>query len=114
MGTMPIRDNQAKDDQAKDGQAKAVASDARRTILAWLKTPRAHFAHQETGDPETIGVCVTLITEKLGLSQPTVSRHLEILHRAGFLRVQRIGRWSFFARDETAIRAYTEWLHEHL
>ena len=83
-------------------------------ILRWLKDPLAYFANQTTGNPNEIGVCVTLLTEKLALSQPTVSRHLELLHRAGFLSVRRIGRWSFFARNEDAIRDYTEWLHEHL
>lgn len=95
-------------------QAKALANEARMAILGWLKAPRRHFAHQVTGDPAEIGVCVTLLTEKLGLSQPTVSRHLEILHRSGLVTVRYIGRWSYFARDEAAIRAYKDWIHEHL
>lgn len=83
-------------------------------ILEWLRVPHDHFAHQETGDPLEIGVCVTLITEKLGMAQPTASRHLELLRRADFLTVEKIGRWSFFRRNEVGIAAYKEWLHEHL
>ncbi|MEO9902005.1 metalloregulator ArsR/SmtB family transcription factor [Nisaea sp.] len=95
-------------------QAKALASAARLSILDLLKEPRPHFAHQEAGDPAEIGVCVTLLTAKLGLSQPTVSRHLELLKRAGFLSVRNIGRWSYFTRNEDGIRDYKEWLHDTL
>lgn len=95
-------------------QSKALASEARQAVLAWLKTPNRYFAHQVTGDPEEIGVCVTLLTDKLEMAQPTVSRHLELLRRAGFLSVQKIGRWSFFARDEAAIADYKRWLHDTL
>jgi len=95
-------------------QSKALASDVRLTVLDWLKDPRHHFPHQVTGDPAEIGVCVTLLADKLALSQPTVSRHLDCLRRAGFLRVRKIGRWSFFARDEAALTAYKEWLRDSL
>ncbi|WP_419905148.1 ArsR/SmtB family transcription factor [Kiloniella sp.] len=95
-------------------QSKALASDARLSILGWLVSPNAHFAHQQTGDPSEIGVCVTLITEKLGMSQPTVSRHLELLKRADFLTVNKIGRWSFFARNEAGIAEYKVWLNDTL
>lgn len=95
-------------------QSKALASDARLKILQWLRAPGAHFAEQRSGDPARIGVCVTLIAERLGMSQPTISRHLEILHRAGFARVRRIGRWSFFSRDEAGIDDYRRWLGDAL
>ena len=95
-------------------QSKALASEARTTVLAWLKEPRRHFSHQETGDPEDIGVCVTLIAAKLGMSQPTVSRHLELLRRAGFVEVNRIARWSFFSRNEAGLADYREWLRDEL
>lgn len=95
-------------------QSKALSSEARIAILDWLRAPFDHFAQQETGDPRDIGVCVTLVTEKLGMAQPTVSRHLELLRRADFVTVEKIGRWSFFKRNEAGISAYKEWLHEHL
>lgn len=95
-------------------QSKALANEARVAILDWLRTPNEHFSHQVTGDPREIGVCVTLLTEKLGMAQPTVSRHLELLRRAEFVTVHRIGRWSFFKRNDVAIAAYKEWLREHI
>ena len=95
-------------------QSKALSSEARMAILEWLRLPHDNFAHQEAGDPREIGVCVTLITEKLGMAQPMVSRHLELLRRADFLTVEKIGRWSFSRRNEVGIAAYKAWLHEHL
>lgn len=95
-------------------QTKALASDVRLQVLEWLKAPKRHFSRQKTGDPAEIGVCVTLLAGKLAMSQPTVSRHLELLRRAGFLRVRRIGRWSFFSRDERGLKDYRKWLYDNL
>lgn len=93
-------------------QTKALGSDVRLRILDWLRHPDAHFSHQATGKPSEIGVCVTLLTEKLKMAQPTVSRHLEILRRAEFLLVNKVGRWSFFSRNEAAIADYKAWIHD--
>lgn len=95
-------------------QTKALGSDARLSILEWLADPDTHFSHQATGRPSDIGVCVTLLTSKLEMAQPTVSRHLELLRRAGFLSVNKIGRWSFFMRNEAAIADYKAWLNDSL
>lgn len=95
-------------------QSKALASDVRLSILSWLSEPDAHFSHQVTGKPSEIGVCVTLLTEKLDMAQPTVSRHLELLRRAGFLSVRKIGRWSFFQRDEAAVADFKAWINDNL
>lgn len=91
-------------------QSKAFAGEPRILILKWLKEPHAHFSHQVTGDPALIGVCVSLITEKLGMSQPTASRHLDLLKKAGFLSVKKIGKWAFYSRNETVIDEYKAWL----
>src|SRR5712691_11191033 len=37
--------------------------------------------------------CVCHLTEPLGLSQPTVSHHLKVLHEAGLLERDQRGRW---------------------
>ncbi len=95
-------------------QSKALASDVRLSILSWLAEPDTHFSHQITGKPSEIGVCVTLLTEKLDMAQPTVSRHLELLRRAGFLTVNKIGRWSFFRRDEAAVADFKVWINDNL
>lgn len=95
-------------------QAKALASDTRMNILNWLKEPGRHFTHQVTGDPAEIGVCVTLIAEKLEMAQPTASRHLDQLRRAGFLSVRRIGQWAFFSRNEKELAEYGRWIRDTL
>ncbi len=41
-------------------------------------------------------VCACELVEPLGLSQPTVSHHLKVLHEAGFLERERRGRWIYY------------------
>ncbi len=95
-------------------QSKALASEVRQSILQWLSEPQAHFSHQVTGPPEEIGVCVTLLTDKLEMAQPTVSRHLELLRGAGFVQAEKVGRWSYYRRNEAAIADYKDWLRDTL
>src|ERR1700722_16447239 len=84
---------------------RALASERRLLILKWLKHPRKHFRAQVDGDLVDDGVCGVLIAEKLGVSQPTVSEHLKVLSQAGLLRSKRLKQWTFYKRDEEAIRA---------
>jgi len=49
-------------------------------------------------------VCGLLIARKLKVSQPTASEHLKILTAAGLIRGRRIKQWTFYKRDEAAIR----------
>ena len=42
-------------------------------------------------------VCVCDIENSFGMIQSRVSRHLKILKDAGFLSVQREGRWAYFS-----------------
>jgi len=85
---------------------KALANEKRLQILSWLKDPTAHFRPQVDGDLVKDGVCGQLITEKLGIAQPTASEHLRILSDAGFLTGKRIKQWVFYRRDEKAIAAF--------
>jgi len=85
---------------------KALASAKRLLVLSWLKDPTAHFRPQTDGDLVKDGVCGLLITEKLGVSQPTASEHLRILSDAGFLSGKKIKQWIFYRRDEKEIAAF--------
>jgi ArsR family transcriptional regulator len=85
---------------------KALGSDKRLQILDWLKEPTANFRPQVDGDLVKDGVCGALITEKLGVSQPTASEHLRILVDAGFLTGKKIKQWIFYQRDEKEIAAF--------
>ena len=83
----------------------SLASPKRLQILEWLKDPRAHFPPQRDGDLVKDGVCVIFIAKKLSVSQPTATTHLQGLARAGLLTSKRVGQWTFYKRDEGAIRA---------
>ena len=83
---------------------RALANDRRLQILDWLKDPRSHFPPQVDGDLVKDGVCGGFIAEKLGVSQPTASEHLKVLVRAGLLQAKRIKQWTFYKRDEAAIK----------
>ena len=82
---------------------RALASDRRLQILAWLKDPEAHFPAQVDGDLVKDGVCGALIAEKLGVSQPTVSEHLRILSQSALLTSKRVKQCTFYKRDEAYI-----------
>ena len=93
---------------------KALANERRLRILEWLKDPERHFRPQVDGDLVEDGVCGVLIAEKLGVSQPTVSEHLKVLTQAGLLRSRRIKQWTFYRRDERAIRSLKSLIRDKL
>jgi DNA-binding transcriptional ArsR family regulator len=83
---------------------RALANERRLQILEWLKDPRAHFPHQVDGDMVRDGVCGLLLARKLKVSQPTLSEHMRVLAQAGLVKGKRIKQWTFYRRDEKAIR----------
>src|SRR4029077_14261562 len=83
---------------------RALANKRRRKILFWLQRPRRHFPPQIDGDLIRDGVCGVLIAKKLRVSHPTASEHLKVLSHAGLIRGKRIKQWTFYKRDEAAIR----------
>ena len=93
---------------------KALANDRRLQILEWLKDPRRHFRPQVDGDLVKDGVCGVLIAEKLGVSQPTVTEHMKLLVEIGAVRAKRIKQWTFYKRDEAAIRALKSAIRDKL
>lgn len=95
-----------------DELIKALSHPVRRDILHWLKEPELYFADQE--HPLSFGVCAGKIDQKTGLSQSTVSNHLAILQRAGFISSKKVGQWNFFSRNEAAIQAFLQGLQQQL
>ena len=83
---------------------RALANNRRLRILEWLKQPRKHFPPQVDGDLVRDGVCGLLIARKLKVTQPTASEHLNTLAAAGLIRPKRIKQWTFYRRNEPAIR----------
>lgn len=82
---------------------KALGSEKRLAILAWLADPVANFPPQRDGDLVDDGVCSVFIADKLGVTPPTASEHLKLLTAAGLLTATRIKQWTFYRRDEQRI-----------
>ncbi len=78
---------------------KALSNPTRLQILRWLGDPAANFAPQDE-PAEEVGVCVKQIQEKAGISQSTASQFMGILHRAGLVSSHRIGRWTYYKRED--------------
>ncbi|WP_330766969.1 ArsR/SmtB family transcription factor [Rhodococcus sp. M8-35] len=89
---------------------KALNNPTRLAILGWLKDPRKSFPEQDI-DPEQVGVCVSIIQERVGLSQSTVSLYLSSLQRAQLVTSQRIGSWTYYKRHEKNITDFLKMLH---
>ena len=87
---------------------KALAHPFRLAVLGWLKDPGAHFPPHVEVEGFERGVCVALIVGKSGLSQSTVSQYLAQLHRAGLVVPTRIGKWTYYRRDEDTIARFAE------
>lgn len=100
--------------QDRSTQIRAFSSEQRLEILRLLKTPDVHFAGQWSADPATFGVCMTLIAEALGVSQPTASRHIDLLRQAGFITVRRKGKWAYCRRQEAVLGDFLSWIGETL
>lgn len=93
---------------------KALSSEVRLNILAWLKEPATHFPATETSETTSAGVCVGYIQRKAGLSPSTASTHLAILQRAGLVEATRIGQWTYYKRNEAAINALAQQIEASL
>jgi DNA-binding transcriptional ArsR family regulator len=72
----------------------AVAEPRRRDILTFLAD-----REREVGE----------IVAALGLNQPSVSKHLGVLHQVGLVRVRRNGRHRLYRTEAAAIRPLYDW-----
>lgn len=82
---------------------KALGNENRLQILTWMLSPTDHFPKQRDGDLVEDGVCVGFITQKIGLSQPTVTSHMKILAEAGLVTSRQIKNWVFYKPDRARI-----------
>jgi DNA-binding transcriptional ArsR family regulator len=83
---------------------KAINNPVRLEILQWLKDPKANFeVAEQLVDADVEGVCASIIQEKVGLSQSTVSSYLSTLQRAQLVTSKRIGQWTYFKRNQARI-----------
>jgi len=94
---------------------KSLSNQTRLNVLDWLKEPFAHFPADELADysPE-LGVCVSDISKKAGMSVPTVSVYLKIMSAAGILIVTRKDQWTYYKRNEQSIQNSARHIKEKL
>lgn len=93
---------------------KALANDTRFDIVRWLRDPEANFRPHKDGKDFSDGVCASLIQEKTGMSQSTVSHYLSVLQRNDLLLAERIGKWTYYRRNDATVRAYLSQLQLEL
>jgi DNA-binding transcriptional ArsR family regulator len=91
-----------------ENQLKALNNSTRLKILEWLKDPEDHFPPHESGLSFDDGVCVAYIQVKAGISQSTTSQYMSFLHQAGFVIPTRIGKWTYYKRDEETITQFMQ------
>ena len=93
---------------------RVLSNKTRFEILQWLKDPESNFPpHQELGHFD-FGVCGLYIQEKSGLSQSTISHFLNTMHKADLLVTTRIGKWTYYKRNEDVIERYFRELKDSL
>lgn len=94
---------------------KSINNPVRRDILHWLKSPHEHFnLEKQLVDTDVEGVCVSIIQEKSGLSQSTVSSYLSNLQRAKLVTSKRIGSWTYYKRNDEYIEKFLKELSNSL
>ena len=83
--------------------AKALADGSRTRVLLFLRAGE---------------LCVCQIVEMLQLAPSTVSKHLDVLHRAGLVESRKEGRWVYYRlpgrHASPCVRAVIRWLLESL
>ena len=89
-------------------QMGAVADPARRRILALLKEKGCCSLDRKTG------LCACDVEQRMQLSQPTISHHMQVLTRAGLVQAEKHGRWRWYRRNEEALRRLLNALKDSL
>lgn len=72
----------------------AVAEPRRRAILVYL-----------AGGEQPVGAIVAA----LEMEQPSVSKHLRVLHKVGLVHMRRCGRQKLYQTNAAALRPLHEW-----
>ena len=76
----------------------AIAEPQRRAILDFL-APR----ERPVGD----------VVKSLGLAQPSVSKHLRVLHDVGLVRARRDGRRMLYRTNATSVKEVADWAESY-
>lgn len=96
---------------------KALSNETRCQIMDWLKKPENHFDEKkylDYGISFRTGICVADIQKKSGLAQSVISNYLLTLQRAGLLESERVGKWTYYRRNEQTIKEFSEYIQNQL
>ena len=80
--------------------AKALADSSRMRIVAALMHSRE--------------LCVCQLTELLSFAISTVSRHINLLQVAGFLKCRKEGKWVYYRLSDEISPLLKDWLEKEL
>jgi DNA-binding transcriptional ArsR family regulator len=84
---------------APDELFKALADPTRRAI----------YEHLVSGGDQT----VRALTDRAGVSQPAVSKHLGVLKQAGLVRGRPEGRQTHYSADPEGLAPLIDWIKHH-
>lgn len=85
-----------------------IADPTRRDVLAVL-LERYVSEESEAGE-----ISVGDIVEHLGLTQPTVSKHLKVLRDHGLVTVREDGQHRYYSLDSSPLEDIEDWLVPYL
>jgi DNA-binding transcriptional ArsR family regulator len=97
-------------DQNLDRALQAIADPTRRRILQVLK----ERGGCSIGEDKDVGLCASDIEERIHLTQPTISHHMNILKKSGLVDARKLGQWIWYRRNEPALRLLTKTLRRTL
>jgi DNA-binding transcriptional ArsR family regulator len=84
---------------APDGLFKSLADPTRRAL----------FEHLSRDGEQT----VRMLTDRAGISQPAVSKHLRVLKRAGLVRARHRGRQTHYKAQPRALVPLVDWMSHY-
>jgi ArsR family transcriptional regulator len=77
-----------------------LADETRRDIVTLLNRATSDDNEMSVGE----------LVDALGITQPTVSKHLKVLREAGVVRVREDGQHRFYRLDTAPLVSLNEWL----
>nr|UKS68170.1 winged helix-turn-helix transcriptional regulator [Lactococcus garvieae] len=93
---------------------KTLSNEYRLSILKLLKEPKKHFCNPSRVDEEEVGVCVREFQNVLDLSQSTISHYLSMLEKDQLLTATRIGKCTYYKRNDDTLLELKKFISEEL
>ncbi|MDH6279559.1 ArsR/SmtB family transcription factor [Prescottella agglutinans] len=96
---------------------KVLSNPTRLQIMEWLKHPARYFDEDSYTQQDLgfhIGVCVGDIQARSGLAQSVISGYLQAMRDVGLLESERIGKWTYYRRNEAVIGEFRDFVRDDL